>query len=99
MKERQELYCHGCNRYVQFDIDVGLEGNHTITCPNCGHEHYRVVRAGVVTEVRWKSSGPTHQATNTATTVISTYTVYSSTGTNSSSTAFMYSSWMNTATA
>jgi hypothetical protein len=54
-KVRQELYCHECQQYVQFDIDVSLNGKHIITCPNCGHEHCRVVTNGVITEERWES--------------------------------------------
>jgi len=30
MKERQELWCHECQKYVQFDIDVSLNGQHVI---------------------------------------------------------------------
>jgi hypothetical protein len=29
-----------------------MNGNYTIKCGNCGHEHYRVVKNGVVTEDR-----------------------------------------------
>lgn len=31
MKERQELYCHNCDKYVQFDIDLGSNGNVSTT--------------------------------------------------------------------
>ena len=51
--ERQELHCHDCDGYVQFDIDLDLEGNHVLQCPKCGHEHCRVVQKGKVTETRW----------------------------------------------
>ena len=50
-KQRQELHCHACNNYVQFDIDVEQNGNHVIICPNCGHEHCRVVRNGIIRPV------------------------------------------------
>lgn len=53
MIERQELYCHNCGGYVQFDMDLSLNGNHILTCPNCGHEHCRVVKDGVITDIRW----------------------------------------------
>ena len=55
MIEKQELWCHECERYVQFDIDLSLNGNHVIVCPNCGHEHCRVVENGIITEARWGS--------------------------------------------
>lgn len=57
---RQEIHCHACGQYVQFEIDLGLNGNHVLNCPNCGHEHCRVVKDGVITEDRWASrNGPT----------------------------------------
>ena len=44
--ERQELQCHACGKYVQFDIDLSLNGNHVLNCPNCGHEHCFVSGVG-----------------------------------------------------
>jgi DNA-directed RNA polymerase subunit RPC12/RpoP len=101
MKERQELWCHECQRYVQFDIDVELNGNHVIVCPNCGHEHCRVVRNGVVTEARWDNrnvnmqSASTYMATGATSTNASTYATYSGTGVSTASTQFTYGAWMN----
>jgi len=46
--EKQELHCHNCDRYVQFDIDPDMDGNFVIKCPNCGHEHCRVVKNGMI---------------------------------------------------
>jgi len=97
MKERQELWCHECNKYVQFDIDVSLNGNHVIECPECGHEHCRVVENGVITEVRWDSRNVNTQAHNTylttgmTTSTVSTYNTYTGS-------ASAYSSWMNLGT-
>jgi hypothetical protein len=54
--ERQELWCHNCSRYVQFSVDLELDGRHIIKCPNCDHEHYRVVNKGVISEERWGSN-------------------------------------------
>lgn len=51
--ERQELWCHNCRHYVQFDMDLSINGNHVLTCPVCGHEHCRVVKDGIITEDRW----------------------------------------------
>jgi hypothetical protein len=55
MIERQELHCHNCDKYVQFDLDLSLNGNHVLECPNCGHEHCRVVKNGRITLDRWDS--------------------------------------------
>ena len=60
-RRRQELYCHACDRNVLFVVDMELDGNHVLNCPNCGHEHCRVVKDGVITGDRWDSrNGPTH---------------------------------------
>ena len=53
---RQEIYCHECGKYVQFTIDDELDGEHVLTCPNCGHLHYRYVDAGRISDRRWRSS-------------------------------------------
>lgn len=92
--ERQELHCHNCDKYVQFDIDLSLNGNHILNCPNCGHEHCRVVKNGIITDDRWDSrnsaDGYMHQVQNI------TYT--SASYSTSSTSYFMYSSWLQTGT-
>jgi hypothetical protein len=52
-KQRQELYCHGCDTYIQFVMDLRNDGNHVLTCKKCGHEHCRVVKDGKITDIRW----------------------------------------------
>lgn len=107
--ERQELHCHACNHYVQFDMDLTLNGNHILYCPNCGHEHCRVVKNGVITDDRWDSRNPnTHWASNVVFSTTSTWTSYqgaistngastatTSNGYNPTIRAFVYGSWMN----
>lgn len=89
--ERQELHCHGCNRYVQFSLDVSLNGNHVLECPNCGHEHCRVVKDGKITDIRWASrNGPTHVVTWATSTTASTWV------TSGARNYFLYNAWMNT---
>lgn len=99
--ERQELHCHECQQYVQFDIDVSLNGNHVLECPNCGHEHCRVVEDGIITDIRWASrNGPTYGYSglggNITATTISTYDSYTAAGGTST---FLYSSWSNSTSA
>jgi hypothetical protein len=68
-RRRQELYCHACDKYVQFVVDMELDGNHVLKCPNCEHEHCRVVREGHITDIRWDSrNGPTYFVNSTLTT-------------------------------
>ncbi len=59
-RSRQELWCHNCDHYVQFVLDHTKEGNHVLECPNCKHEHCRVVKDGKITDIRWdQRNGPT----------------------------------------
>ena len=73
--ERQELYCHGCGKYVQFSVDLDMDGNHVFKCPNCEHEHCRVVKDGKITGVRWdRRNVPTIQVVTYTITVTNTST-------------------------
>jgi hypothetical protein len=101
-RERQELHCHACDQYVQFTMDMTLNGNHVLNCPNCGHEHCRVVKDGVITEDRWDSrNGPAIPVFSTTSSITSTYTTFASTSSTSTGTSinpariFLYQSWTN----
>jgi hypothetical protein len=50
---QQELDCHNCGKYVRFMLDHDLDGSHILNCPNCDHEHYRIIRNGRITAERW----------------------------------------------
>lgn len=96
MIEKQELYCHNCNRYVQFDLNLSLNGNHVLMCPVCRHEHCRVVEDGKITSDRWDSRNGNagwglYNIQASGTSVDSTYDTFAG------STDF-YQSWMNTTT-
>lgn len=96
--ERQELHCHECRRYVQFDLDLSLNGNHVLNCPNCGHQHCRVVRDGRITDIRWGHfNGPAitvspYSIVASTASVLTNYTLASGT-TNG---AFLHGAWLNT---
>jgi len=100
MLERQELWCHECGNYVQFTMDVSLNGNHVIQCPICGHEHLRVVKDGKITEERWGSRNKwsrmpsTNTVINVTSSSSSTYDNYLSPYTDTR--YFTYTAWMNT---
>jgi DNA-directed RNA polymerase subunit RPC12/RpoP len=95
MQEIQELYCHNCGRYVQFSIDLSLNGNHVIVCPNCGHEHCRVVKDGIITDDRWDSRNSTvTYITNCTSSTVSTWSTYNLISISSS--GFLYSLWLKT---
>lgn len=60
---RTDLDCHSCGKIFVAKINFDLDGNHKILCPHCGHEHWRVIKKGVVTGDRWGShNGPNQVA-------------------------------------
>lgn len=55
-EQRTFMDCHQCGKNFVALIDYSLDGNHIIECAHCGHEHYRKILNGKVTEERWGSS-------------------------------------------
>lgn len=53
--EHIEFYCSECQHYTYVNLCL-LEGEHVMACPNCGHEHYRHVTDGKITEKRWSTN-------------------------------------------
>lgn len=47
--------CHECAKQFVALLDYTINGNHIVECPNCGHEHCRVIENGRITEDRWSS--------------------------------------------
>ena len=95
--EKQELHCHECNKYVQFDIDPDMDGDYIIPCPNCGHEHCRVVDNGTVTDERW---GHRNGFITIFSATVSNISImnYSITSTSAGIDYFLADSWCNTTT-
>ncbi len=91
--ERQELYCHACGRYVQFDMDLSLNGNHVLECPNCGHEHCRVVENGRIMGDRWDRRNQVYYVTGAclSTTLVSTFR------TSTAGDFYLYDLWLTAA--
>jgi len=52
---RTDMHCHDCSKQFYASIDFEIDGNHIIICPNCGHNHCRVIVNGQVTGERWDS--------------------------------------------
>ena len=104
---KTELHCHECQRYFEVEFDHTINGNHVVNCPNCNHEHCRVIKDGVVTSDRWdQRNGPTIQSvwSSTSTTATATH-VYgannSTAGTcatdgTCSASLFMQDAWVQT---
>ena len=53
---RSDAHCTECSKNFISEIDVRINGNHTIICPYCGHEHFRKVKDGEITSDRWASA-------------------------------------------
>lgn len=103
MITRQEIYCHECQMYVQFNIDISLNGNHILNCPNCGHEHCRVVENGIITDLRWgrrNNNLPVFMVSvySVTTSGTSTYDNYTAGGTGTGTSNMTYGLWMDSAT-
>jgi hypothetical protein len=46
-KVRSREYCHNCQQYSRWEFEE-REGNQIITCPVCGHLHFRVIEGSYV---------------------------------------------------
>ena len=77
-----EIDCHECDGTFTVDLDASKNGNHVVPCPNCGHEHCRVIENGRITSARWDSRNPTFQYTGT------TYSATSSTAMSGGTTIY-----------
>lgn len=50
---KKEFYCTECHKYFDIKLNMSLDGNYRIHCPNCNHIHYRMVKKGVITDTRF----------------------------------------------
>jgi len=87
-----ELYCHNCDGYVQVKFDLTLNGRHIVLCPNCKHEHYRIIKDGIVTENR-----PGNISTYIVSSASTSYYATALTDTSAASTSniFLADMWLN----
>lgn len=51
-----EFYCAMCSHYLYPRMNMELDGNYVVNCPNCGHKHYRTIKGGYITEDRFCAS-------------------------------------------
>ena len=52
-KVKKEFICTECHKYFDVKLNMSLDGNYRIHCPNCGHIHYRKVFKGEITDTRF----------------------------------------------
>ena len=53
MRQLVEFYCQECRKYFDVKLNMSLNGNHRVHCPNCGHIHFRMITDGQITEARF----------------------------------------------
>jgi hypothetical protein len=51
-KVLHEFNCSNCSGYITVKLDEDLNGAHCVVCPSCKHEHYRIIKDGVISEDR-----------------------------------------------
>lgn len=91
----QELYCHNCGQYVQFQLDEEMDGEHIIICPNCKHDHYRYINKGIISDQRWGQS-PSQQIASVSVPVATYYATV--TGSATSSISVNVQGWITSGT-
>jgi hypothetical protein len=52
-----EFTCYCSKKYIYVYLHTGVDGNYTIVCPTCYHEHHRTIRGGFITEDRHSDFG------------------------------------------
>jgi DNA-directed RNA polymerase subunit RPC12/RpoP len=48
-----EFKCTSCSKYFDIKLNITLNGNYRVHCPNCNHIHYRVIVDGKISEKRF----------------------------------------------
>lgn len=60
--QRTDMHCHNCSNTFVAELEFDINGEHVIECPHCGHEHYRTIKDGEITEARWGSNNDNTKA-------------------------------------
>jgi DNA-directed RNA polymerase subunit RPC12/RpoP len=93
-----EIWCHECGKTIRFELNMSKNGNHVIKCPECGHEHCRVVKNGEITGERWdQRNGNTYYVGGAYVTSNSVDSMYYAT--SSMNSYFLRDSWNTVTTA
>lgn len=48
-----EIYCSECKKYNTIEIPEDVDGLHIIICGFCNHKHYRAIKKGIMTDLRF----------------------------------------------
>ncbi len=61
----QEFYCAssggGCGGYITFPLNPAINGIIELVCPKCSHEHQRMIKNGILTDVGRYQNNPTQK--------------------------------------
>ena len=55
---RQEFYCMECQGYFLANLNVSINLQVEIICPNCGHKHHRYIKDGQIFERGRENGSP-----------------------------------------
>jgi len=55
-RRKHEFYCSSCSKYFDVKLNMSLNGNHRVHCPNCGHIHFRLIEGGKITGTRFNET-------------------------------------------
>ena len=54
---RTSMNCHACTKGFLAEIDHRVDASLVLSCPHCGHKHYRKVVQGIVSDDREGAQG------------------------------------------
>lgn len=54
--QRTIINCHSCHKEFVAELDFSISGDYIVECAHCGHEHFRSIKDGKITEGRWGSA-------------------------------------------
>lgn len=46
----QEFYCGHCDGYFRLKLNIAINHEVEMVCPNCGHKHRRCIKNGIIYE-------------------------------------------------
>lgn len=56
MRQTFEFQCTECHKFFDVKLNMSLNGNYRIHCPQCNHIHYRQLINGKITDTRFTQS-------------------------------------------
>ncbi len=61
MRVVQEFYCHHCDGYFRASLNMALNLEVMLKCPNCGEKHDRCIKDGKILERQSRNGNPVNE--------------------------------------